>query len=364
MRCEQMHLASGGPAVVDTVPPSPSVESVLREARSLLAPALRDAIDGLPGPEARIARYHRGWCEADGSEVPSSGDDVRGGKAVRPALVFLAARAVGGLPESAVPGAVAVELVHDFSLLHDDVIDGDPLRRHRPAAWTVYGVPSAVLAGDALLVQALRVLEAAPEPLADAAVRETMAMLADLTFGQSQDVAFEKVGSVGVRQYVDMAAGKTGALMGCACALGGILAGADRERVVGLREFGRCLGVAFQCVDDLLGIWGDSSRSGKPVGADLAARKKSLPVVAALADEQHPAGRGLAALYAQQAPLSEAEITLAADLVEEAGGREATEQEVTRQTAAAMRALSRARPTAEVYRQMHELAMLLTRRDR
>ncbi|MFF8609664.1 polyprenyl synthetase family protein [Streptomyces sp. NPDC015346] len=340
-----------------------SVASVLHRARTLVAPALRDAIGALPEPERRIARYHRGWCEADGTQLPSSAGGEGGGKAVRPALVFLAARAVGGPAECAVPGAVAVELIHDFSLLHDDVIDGDPLRRHRSAAWAVYGTPAAVLTGDALLVGALRALMATPGPLADTAVREALVMLSDLMVGQSQDVAFEKVGHVEVGQYLAMAAGKTGALMGCACALGGVLAGADAERVAGLRDFGRCLGVAFQCVDDLLGIWGDSAQSGKPVGADLAARKKSLPVVAALADEG-AAGRSLAALYARPEPLNESEIALAAELVERAGGREATEREVSRQTAAAMRALSRARPTAEVYRQLHELAMLLTRRDR
>ncbi|MEV4684719.1 polyprenyl synthetase family protein [Streptomyces kurssanovii] len=340
-----------------------SVESFLDEARALVAPALRDAVGELPEPERRIAGYHRGWHEADGSPLPSLACAQGGGKAVRPALVLLAARAVGGSAECAVPGAVAVELIHDFSLLHDDVIDGDPLRRHRPAAWTVYGTPAAVLAGDALLVGAMRTLAAVPAPSADAALQEVLAMLGRLMAGQSQDVAFERLGRVGVGEYLDMAEGKTGALMGCACALGGVLAGAGRERVAGLRDFGRCLGVAFQCVDDLLGIWGTSARSGKPVGSDLAARKKSLPVVAALADEG-PAGRRLSALYERPEPLDEAGIALAAELVERAGGRERTEREVARQTTAAMRALSRAEPPADVYRQMQELAVLLTGRDR
>ncbi|MFF8844246.1 polyprenyl synthetase family protein [Streptomyces sp. NPDC015127] len=350
-----------GLTAVEAATPA-SVDSLLQWARALVAPALRDAIGDLPDPEGRIAGYHRGWYAADGSRLPSSAGGERGGKAVRPALVFLAARAVGGSPDSAVPGAVAVELIHDFSLLHDDVIDGDPLRRHRPAAWTVYGTPGAVLAGDALLVSALRTLVAAPAPVADAAVREALTMLGELMVGQSRDVSFEKASRVRVEQYLAMAEGKTGALMGCACALGGVLAGAGPERVAGLRDFGRCLGVAFQCVDDLLGIWGESARSGKPVGADLVARKKSLPVVAALSDDG-AAGRRLAALYARPEPLDEAEIALAAELVEQAGGREATEREVVRQTTAAMRALSRAEPTADVYRQMQELALLLTRRD-
>ncbi|MGW7440149.1 polyprenyl synthetase family protein [Streptomyces sp. NPDC054849] len=340
--------------------PGACLEARLREVHALVDPPLRKTVAQLPLPESRIAGYHRGWYEADGSPCAAS---AAGGKALRPALVLLSAAAVGGRADDAVPGAVAVELIHDFSLLHDDVIDGDPLRRHRPAAWRVFGIASAVLAGDALLVTALRTLSSAPSARADAAVRECLAMLGELMAGQSQDVAFEQVGRVGVEQYLEMAAGKTGALMGCACALGGVLAGAQPERVAGLREFGRCLGVAFQCVDDLLGIWGRSALSGKPVGADLAARKKSLPVVAALADGG-PAGRSLAALYERPDPLGEDDIARATELVAQAGGREAAEREVARQTSAAMRALSRAEPTADAYRQLQELALMLTSRDR
>jgi geranylgeranyl diphosphate synthase type I len=329
-------------------------------ARDLVTPALRAAVAGLPEPERRMTGYHRGWHEADGNGSP--GEAAEGGKAVRPALALLAARAVGGSADHAVPAAVAVELVHDFSLLHDDVIDKDCLRRHRPAVWAVFGTGPAVLAGDALLVVALRTLLDVPGDRGGAAVRELVAVLADLMRGQSQDVAFEKAEAVETADYLAMAEGKTGALMGGACALGGLLAGADEERVAGLRDFGRCLGVAFQCVDDLLGIWGASERSGKPVGADLAARKKSLPVVAALSTTGE-AGRRLSALYGGTRPLDETDVALAATLIEEAGGRERTELEAKHQLTAAFRALSRARPTPEVYRQLQELALLLTRRD-
>ncbi|GAA4011016.1 hypothetical protein GCM10022232_60270 [Streptomyces plumbiresistens] len=118
----------------------------------LLVPALRSAVAALPAAESRVAAYHRGWAEADGTPVAST---PRRGKAIRPALTLLAAVAVGGDAGDALPGAVAVELVHDFTLLHDDVIDGDAPRRHRPAAWSVFGTPAAVLAGDALLVAAV-----------------------------------------------------------------------------------------------------------------------------------------------------------------------------------------------------------------
>ncbi|MFJ3442750.1 polyprenyl synthetase family protein [Streptomyces sp. NPDC086081] len=325
----------------------------------LLNPALRSAVAALPDAENRVARYHRGWCEADGTPVETA---ARTGKAVRPALSLLAAAAVGGSPELAVPGAVAVELVHDFTLLHDDVIDGDALRRHRPAAWSVFGTPAAVLTGDALLVSALRALADVPAQRAAEAVQELVTTLLELVEGQSRDVAFEKAPEVSVAQYLAMAEGKTGSLIGCSCALGGILAGADAERVRGLREFGRRLGVAFQCADDVLGIWGRTSRSGKPVGSDLAARKKSLPVVLALSGEGAAAER-LRALYATARPLDERDVTLARALVEEAGGREAAEQEARRQVSAALRALSWARPTPDTYRQLQDIAWAMTHRE-
>jgi geranylgeranyl diphosphate synthase type I len=325
----------------------------------LLVPALKAAVAGLPPAERTVAGYHRGWCEADGT--PSESAPSRG-KTVRPALTLLSAIAVGGEPRDALPGAVAVELVHDFTLLHDDVVDGDALRRHRPASWTVFGTPSAVLTGDALLAAALRAVAETPAPVAAAAVRELVGALQDLVHGQSLDVSFEDASEVSVAQYLAMAEGKTGSLMGCACALGGVLAGADGERVRGLREFGRRLGVAFQCADDLLGIWGRSQRSGKPVGADLAARKKSLPVVAALAGDDSAADR-LRCLYTSPRPLGESDIALVRELVEKAGGRQAAEDEARRQMTAALRALSCARPAADAYRQLQEISWAMIRRD-
>ncbi|WP_258052861.1 polyprenyl synthetase family protein [Streptomyces sp. Ru73] len=348
----------GGPATggADSSATGGADAALFGWARELVTPALRRVVADLPGPQREIARYHRGW--GAGAESTAGG----GGKAVRPALVFLSAMAVGAPPESVVPGAVAVELVHDFSLLHDDVIDADPLRRHRPAVWRQYGTPAAVLTGDALLISALAVLAADATPHAAAATRELSGMLEDLLRGQSQDVAFESTARVRAEEYLEMAAGKTGALMGCACALGALLAGASEARTAGLRDFGRHLGVAFQCVDDLLGIWGSTRRSGKPVGADVAARKKSLPVTVALADTG-PAGRRLAALYDRTEPLSAADVATATELIEQAGGREATEVEARRQVGAAMRALARAEPVPSVYRQLHDLALLMTRRD-
>jgi geranylgeranyl diphosphate synthase type I len=249
--------------------------------------ALRAAVDTLPGPARTVAGYHLGWLDERGgpAEAPA-------GKSIRPAFVLAAARATGRTGDP-VPGAVAVELVHNFSLLHDDVMDGDLTRRHRPTAWAVFGVGPAVLAGDALLTLALDLLR--PHHTAAPALAAAVQELID---GQFADLAFEERADVALDECLAMADAKTAALLGCSTALGAILAGAPPEQVRMLERAGRELGLAFQIVDDLLGIWGDPAVTGKPVGADLARRKKSIPVVAALTSGT-PEGAELAARYAE-----------------------------------------------------------------
>lgn len=291
------------------------VPETLAWSRELVEPALRDAVETLPGVMRHIAGYHLGWWDADGRPTTAGG-----GKALRPALTLLAAGAVGGTPSVAVPAAVAVELVHNFSLVHDDVMDGDEMRRHRPTVWHVFGTPAAILVGDALLALAFDVLASADHPAAAQAARTLSHAVQELIEGQSADLAFEERMDVDLPECVDMAEHKTGALLGCACALGAAFGHGTRGQVEHLRRFGDRLGLAFQLVDDLLGIWGDPATTGKPVHADLQHRKKSLPVVAALVSGT-PAAAELAALYRGDQPLTDAELRRAAGLVEAAGGR-------------------------------------------
>ncbi len=277
---------------------------------------MRDAVGTLPGGVRAVAEYHLGM---PGSGAVKLLPDR--GKMLRAAFVLASARAVGGWEQDAVPGAVAVELLHNFSLLHDDIIDGDPVRRHRPAAWVEYGVPAALLAGDALLVLALRVV--ADTGVAEAA-RLVVDVLHDLMRGQSADVAFTRRTDLTVEDYWPMAEGKTGALLAGACMLGAVLAGVDAGQVEALGGFGRNVGVAFQCIDDVLGIWGDPVRTGKPVGTDLVARRNTLPVLAAVAAGGPPARR-VSELYADPAPLTAGQLAELAALIEQSGGRAVAE---------------------------------------
>ncbi|ASN28647.1 polyprenyl synthetase [Streptomyces pluripotens] len=334
---------------------------LLERTRALVDPELRAAVDSLPGSMRRIALYHFGWQHADGTPAADNA-----GKAIRPALVLAAASALGGPParSAAVRAAAAVELVHNFTLLHDDVMDRDTSRRHRPTAWTVFGDADAILAGDALQALALRLLAEDPHPSSVPAAARLADCVVELCAGQHIDTGMEcrAPEEITLDEVLAMAEAKTGALLGCACALGGLYAGAQEQDVAALDGFGRQAGLAFQLIDDVIGIWGDPRRTGKPVGADLAARKKSLPVVAALASDT-PAAAELTELYGQPHVSGDAEdIARTALAVERAGGRDWAQTEAADRMARAMQELSRAVPDPEAAGGLLALAEFVTRR--
>ncbi|MFG2871331.1 family 2 encapsulin nanocompartment cargo protein polyprenyl transferase [Streptomyces sp. NPDC048338] len=334
--------------------------ALLDQTRTVVDPHLRSTVESLPGSMRSVAMYHFGWEHADGS--PAAG---AAGKAIRPALVLAAARALGAEPAPAARAAAAVELVHNFTLLHDDILDEDPTRRHRPTAWTVFGVPDALLAGDAMLALALRLLaEEGRHPASAAASARLAACVIEICAGQQADCAFEQraPSEVSLEECLAMATAKTGALLGCACALGALYAGAGAEEVAAMDAFGREAGLAFQLIDDLIGIWGDPDRTGKPAGADLAAHKKSLPVVAALASGS-PAGEELAALYARPT-LDAFAVRAAAGAVERAGGRDWAQAEAADRMARAVHQLSLAVPDLTAAGDLLALAEFVTRRSR
>jgi geranylgeranyl diphosphate synthase type I len=319
-------------------------------ARDLVGPAIAAAVDRLSPDVQKVAAYHLGLGGGGA------------GKALRPALALLSARAARAVPDRGVPAAVAVELVHNFSLLHDDIMDGDTERRHRPTAWTVHGVGAAILAGDALLALAQDILleDGAPQGLW--AARCLSAAVLRLIAGQGADLAFEQRSDVTLAECLAMAGDKTAALMDCACSIGAIHVGAPAGLAMGLAGFGAHAGLAFQLTDDLLGIWGAPEVTGKPVRSDLRARKKSLPVVAALTGET-ASGQDLGALLAKPDPLSEDELERAARLVEEGGGKSWTENEAAAQLAAAERCLAETEMPDDVRAEFAGIAEFITARQ-
>ncbi|PXX61771.1 geranylgeranyl diphosphate synthase type I [Nocardia tenerifensis] len=317
------------PAVADD-----RADKILSRARTLCQPQLKIAVGALSEPLQRIAGYHIGWCDEDGTARSH-----RSGKALRAALTLCVCQACGGSPTVALPAAAAVELIHNFTLVHDDLMDTDETRRGRPTVWRVWGADDAILLGDALHALAISVLATGlPGGLVPEAVSRLAAASAELCRGQHEDLALETDASAGVEEYLQMVMGKTGALMGCACALGGLCAGADEPTVAALDAYGRELGVAFQFVDDIIGIWGDTAATGKPVGNDLARHKRSLPVIIALRSGGSAAAE-LAEIYRSPEPMTTARIDRARTLVEAAGGLAAARAHAARQARKALAAL-------------------------
>jgi geranylgeranyl diphosphate synthase type I len=256
---------------------------------------MRAAVSGT-GPAAALhglLAYHLGWADEHGHAV-----EERRAKGLRPLVCLAACGAVGGRDPMAHAPAAAVELTHEFSLVHDDVQDRDELRRGRPAVWTLVGDAQAINVGDALFALARAQLADTP---VDGEVVRAMSRRYDracveLAEGQFLDLGFEKEAPPTPAAYRAMAERKTGALLGLAAALGSLAAGAAADTASALDRFGRCAGLAFQIADDVLGLWGDSAVTGKPAGNDLARGKKSYPVLCALAD---PGLHGLVAAALQ-----------------------------------------------------------------
>ena len=335
-----------------------TIPAAVETARDHVGPALAAAISRLSPDIREVAAYHLGLPGNDGVRQGGSG----GGKALRPALALLSARAADAPPERAVPAAVAVELVHNFSLLHDDIMDGDTERRHRPTAWTVFGVGSAILAGDALLALAQDLLLESPPPEGVWASRCLSAAVQRLIAGQGADLAFERRSDVTIAECLDMAGDKTAALMACACSIGTVYVGGPATTAKNLAAFGAYAGLAFQLTDDLLGIWGAPETTGKPVRSDLRARKKSLPVVAALTSDTK-AGRDLAALLEASDPLTEDELLHAAGLVEAAGGKAWAETKADAALASAISYLTETDMPHDVRAEFEGIAEFVTARQ-
>jgi geranylgeranyl diphosphate synthase, type I len=280
-----------------------------------------------------MMRYHLGWV--DEALQPTSGPT---GKRLRPLICLIVAEACGGAPEVGLPAAIALELLHNFTLIHDDIEDGDAFRHHRPTVWKLWGEPQAINAGDGMHVLAhLSLLDlvraGVPEPI----VLHLAARLAEtsliITEGQHLDLAFERREHVDPDEYLDMIARKSAALLSCAAAMGAEVAGAPREVQQAAAAYGFDLGMGFQIRDDILGIWGEAETTGKPAG-DLRRRKKTLPTLFALSRSDEAGREVLGSLFHSAQP-SDAHVDAALAVLEQYGARQHCEASVATYSASA-----------------------------
>lgn len=300
--------------------------AILERYRSDIIAAMRHFVDGdspSGDPLYGMIRYHLGW-------EGESGDPLHGsaGKMLRPALLLLCCSAAGGEVERAMPAAAAIELLHNFTLIHDDIEDRSETRHGRPTLWRRYGVPLAVNAGDGLWAIARRTLHALPE--AGLSAERTLAVMrfvddacVALCEGQDRDLRFEGDPDVGIERYLQMIEGKTGVLIAASAACGAVVAGASESDARRLYDFGLRLGRAFQVRDDWLGVWGDPGRTGKVNAEDVRSRKLAYPAVHAFAAATPADRHALTALYRD--PIDDDGVAEALAIIERTGARDATE---------------------------------------
>ena len=304
-------------------------------------------------PFHEMLTYHMGWTgEGAGPEAA--------GKRIRPLMVLLTAASCGADWRSALPAAAAVELVHNFSLVHDDVQDNSDKRRGRPTVWTKWGVPMAINVGDALFVIANQSILDLGKALPASTVVRATAILNDtcleLTRGQFMDMSYEQHSDLKIEDYWPMIGGKTSALLSACTHIGALVGGADEVGQENYRSFGYRLGLAFQVQDDVLGIWGDEAVTGKSAASDLVEGKNSLPVLFALEKN------GAFAKRWKQGPIKVDEVKEAAALLESEGAKTYAVEMSQQETEKALSFLERANPKGEAGEALLELANMLLKR--
>ncbi|MBL7200611.1 MAG: polyprenyl synthetase family protein [Anaerolineae bacterium] len=322
----------------------------------LIEAGLRDAIgsqEALPGYYGMM-QYHMGWLDEflNPAQAPT-------GKRLRPVLCLLACEAVGGQIERALDAAVAIELVHNFSLIHDDIEDVSETRRHRTTVWKLWGLDHGVNCGDGMFALAFLQLSGlqdrgVPAELALCAQRVLTETCLALTEGQYLDMSFGTRMDVDLDSYLRMIRHKSAVLIACSTRLGALLGGADAETADWYARFGENLGMAFQVVDDILGIWGAEDETGKSTSTDILNRKKTLPIVYALSN-----GELAACLADAQETLTEGEVARVVSLLEQSGARAYAERTARDYSERALSCLEQAGEDTVPRRAIRELSLAL-----
>jgi len=309
-----------------TMTVTPGIQTTLLRYQREIQEALRAALQRGHHPTQATnldpfygqMQYHLGWVDPSFAPVP-----LNPGKLLRPTLLLLAYEASGawGLSEQegtdylrrALPAAASVELTHNFTLIHDDIVDNDMERHHQPTLWTIWGSSQGINTGDGMFALGRLALWDILREGVEGEIAARLGTILDracliVAEGQFLDISFERREDISVAMYLDMISRKTAALMSCATEMGALLGTRDEATITSLRDFGAGIGIAFQVRDDLLGIWASSAELGKTPAGDIHRRKRSLPILHALehasAADQHTLHR----LYRQETPLNAEEV--------------------------------------------------------
>lgn len=350
-----------GRQLMDSEPEERVALQLVERYRAAIMDELRSAVERRNIPPFTLMRYHLGWEDQQGKPI-----EGRGGKLLRPALCLFCVEATGGDWQRAVPAAAAVELLHNFTLIHDDVEDTSDHRHGRETLWRLWGEAQAINVGDGMFALAhitlLRLSEAdhpaervlrAAQMLDEATLRLCEGQHRDLTAGEGAEMT--------CAEYLSMIEGKTAALLAASSGIGALLGGAPAETVEALYEFGRRTGLAFQIQDDVLGIWGDPEETGKPAGDDLRAGKRSYPVIVAFERASAEQRAALQSLLAQREP-SDDDVERTCALLEELGARAESEKAAQEHAEAAVASLAALSLQREHRQELEQLARFAAQR--
>src|SRR5579859_949711 len=339
----QIHLPVQTILTRYAAPVQETLRNLIEEQRAGTCPL----IEGLYGQIS----YHLGWVDRNFVPVQE-----HTGKLLRPALLLLAYEAAGaaGLASRrdglshlarALPAAAALELLHNFTLLHDDIEDGDIERRHRPTVWSLWGIPMAINTGDTIAFIAhlalFKLLSVGVDAhlLADLEYQFDRAALL-VTEGQHLDFSFETQEKVTLSMYLEMITKKTARLMECATEMGARIGTSDKKVIDGLRQFGLKLGIAFQIRDDLLGIWGNRAQTGKTPSGDILRRKKTLPILHAFQHAGTQDQAYLRTIYYAEKALDAEQVEQVLEILDRTGSRDHAQHNLVAQCQAAKLAIS------------------------
>ncbi|MDP6454633.1 MAG: polyprenyl synthetase family protein [SAR202 cluster bacterium] len=353
-----------------TTPPMPTPDikpiplpQMFQRYRASISSSLRDGLSQQHSDVYDMLRYYMGWVDENGRP-----HEAMEGKALRPTLCLFACEAVGGAVEMAMPSAIALEFIHNFSLIHDDIQDRDETRHNRKTLWAVWGDPKALVAGNVLRVVADECLH----QLLDSGLDYDRALSAgtllteaylEMIEGQYLDLQFEGRHDIAMSDYLNMISRKTGALIRCSLNLGAVVGA--REAGVGdaFKESGRAMGYVFQIIDDVLGVWGDEETTGKPVGADIRRKKNSYPVVYAMEMADHNDRRMLNEIY-EKDELDDADVESVLAVMDRLNVKNHAQREAEKYADVAMEYLAPVELSSEARREVEDLAHFLLVRDR
>ncbi len=341
-----------------------NVEEILNEHLEMIDNEIKELFKGYDDPSKLydMMQYHLGWLDENFKPTIHYG-----GKRFRPTLCLLVYNALSGVYDKALPAAAAVELIHNFSLIHDDIEDRDATRRHKPTIWKLWGEAQGINTGDGMHVLAnLAAIRLRERDVNDTRIVDVLTILNEtvmrLCEGQFQDMSFEESMDVTTDMYLNMVTGKTAALIQASTEIGALLATEDEKIIEHFKNFGKTIGIGFQIRDDIIGVWEKSESTGKPKASDIMNKKKNLPVIHALENSSKEHRETMQEIYAKE-KLTNEDIETVLNILHETGSYEYSQNVAKKYEDEALKELSKINISNKAMEKIRELSMFLVRRN-